>query len=265
MREIVNDGRIAYLDEFALRGEVHAIVQECAPGVRDELITESSDLTVKDQTLKIHVCKAEDGHSWGVVAATALESDEPVLDDIDTSNSVDFANLVQGAEQLDGLGLLALGGDKLGWETLLEVDGDLGGLIGSVPGIVCHDPHVIWWAVRWVLQNASFIRAVSHVLVHAPWLSLGCNNGNVGLLAVVEEIVAARKAFVEFGVPPWGNDLDAGLNGEESEFEADLIVALACAAVADEVAVLALGGPHLATSNHWAGETGSEEVAVRCC
>jgi len=47
---------------------------------------------------------------------------------------------------------------------------------------------------------------------------------NAMLLSVVEEIVTARVLLEELGITPWGNDLDRGLNGVESELEADLVV-----------------------------------------
>jgi hypothetical protein len=39
------------------------------------LITESTDLTIEDETLKIDVGAAEAGKTWGLVASTGLETD----------------------------------------------------------------------------------------------------------------------------------------------------------------------------------------------
>jgi len=42
---------------------------------------------------------------------------------------------------------------------------------------------------------------------------------------VVEKVIAAGEAFVEFGDTPWSDDFDSRLDGVEGELEADLVVA----------------------------------------
>jgi hypothetical protein len=103
---------------------------------------------------------------------------------------------------------------------------------------------------------------VCHVLVHAPGLALGAGDGDALLSSVVEEIVAALEAVVEDGVPPGCEDLDARLESVECELEADLIVALASAAVGDGEAALLLGDGDLSAGDDGAGEGGTEEVCV---
>ena len=39
------------------------------------MITESTDLTVKDKSLKVNVGAAEAGETWGLVASAGLETD----------------------------------------------------------------------------------------------------------------------------------------------------------------------------------------------
>jgi hypothetical protein len=39
------------------------------------LITESTDLTIKDETFEINVGAAEAGKTWGLVASTGFETD----------------------------------------------------------------------------------------------------------------------------------------------------------------------------------------------
>ncbi len=40
-----------------------------------ELITESADLTVEDETFEIDVGSTEAGKTWGLIASTGLETD----------------------------------------------------------------------------------------------------------------------------------------------------------------------------------------------
>jgi hypothetical protein len=74
---------------------------------------------------------------------------------------------------------------------------------------------------------------VCEVLVHGPRLGLGRADWDAGGRGIVEEVVAALEAVVEDWVSPWREDDDGGLKGVEGEFEADLIIALAGAAVRD--------------------------------
>ena len=82
------------------------------------------------------------------------------------------------------------------------------------------------------------------------------------LLSIVEEILPALEAVAEFGQPPWRNDLDGRLECVESQLEADLVVALACAAVRDESAAFLLRNADLCAGDDWAGQRGPEEVAA---
>lgn len=48
-----------------------------------------------------------------VITATALETDEAVLDNINTANTVGVAELVESVEELNGVGVCLLGSDEL--------------------------------------------------------------------------------------------------------------------------------------------------------
>lgn len=133
----------AVLDELALGREVHAVVQLVAPVVGDELVAQVADLRVHDETLEVQVGEAQDRHGGRVVAAAGLEADEAVLDNVDAADAVHVAELVERDEELDRLGVGLVGGDELGGDTLLEVDGDVGGLVGGDEGRLGHGPHVI--------------------------------------------------------------------------------------------------------------------------
>jgi hypothetical protein len=72
----------------------------------------------------------------GVVATTALEADETVLDNVDTPNTVVVADLVKKLEEFQAVGdLLLVLGHNLDRNTLLKVDGELVRLVGGIGGI----------------------------------------------------------------------------------------------------------------------------------
>ena len=191
-----------------------------------------------------HVSGAQSGETGGFVAATGLDTDETVLNDINTANTVTAGNSVSGQEELDGVGdsllLASLSVLELDGDTLLEVEGEVLGLIGGGQGVLGQFPHVGGRSGIGVLQDAGLVGAVGQVLVHGPGLGLGGGDGNALLLGVVEQVLTALEALVEDGVAPRGNDLDAGLEGVEGKLEANLVVTLTSAAVGDSEAALAL-------------------------
>lgn len=103
---------------------------------------------------------------------------------------------------------------------------------------------------------------MGQVGVHAPGLRLCACDGDVVLLGIVEEVLATLELVAELRQTPWGDDLDRGLEGVESELEADLVVTLASAAVRHKVTLVLLGDADLGAGDDGAGERGAEEVAA---
>jgi hypothetical protein len=191
------------------------------------------------------VGRAQAGETGGLVAATGLDANETVLDNVDTANTVTAGNGVSSEEELDGVGsnllLAGLGVLELDGDTLLEGESEVLGLIGGGQGILGQLPHVGGRSGIGVLQDTGLVRAVGQVLIHRPGLRLGRSDGNSLLRGVVEQVLTALEALVEDGVAPRGNDLDVGLESVECKLEADLVVTLTGAAVGDGEAALALG------------------------
>jgi hypothetical protein len=79
---------------------------------------------------------------------------------------------------------------------------------------------------------------------------------------IVEEVLPALEAVAELGQPPRRNDLDGRLESVECKLEADLIVALAGAAVGNKVTALLLGNSDLCASDDWTSQTGAQKVAT---
>lgn len=180
----------------------------------------------------------------GLVAATRLDTDETVLDNVNTANTVTTGNGVCGQEQLDrvgdGLLLAVLGEIKLNGDTLLEVHDEVLGLLRGLQRVRGQLPHVGRRSGVGVLQNTGLVRAVGQVLVHTPGLGLGRGHRDTLLGGIVEEGVTAGETVVEDGVTPRGDDLDVGLESIEGKFEANLVVALTSAAVRNSDGALPL-------------------------
>lgn len=164
--------------------------------------------------------------------------------DINTANTIPTCNGVGSQENVhrvgDNLLVAALGVLNLHRDTLLEVHNEVLRRVRGSKRVLGQLPHVAGRSRVRVLQDTGLVRAVGQVLVHTPRLRLGGGNGDALLGGVGKQIVTALEAVVEDGVAPRGVDLDIGLQGVESKLEADLVVALAGAAVRDGKAAFSL-------------------------
>jgi hypothetical protein len=212
------------------------------------------------------VCGAQASETRGLVAAARLDTDETVLNNVDTADTVTAGDGVGSQEDVNSIRssllLAVLGVLELNGKTLLEVDGEILRLVGSGKRVDSELPHVGGRSDIRVLQNTSLIRAVGQILVHTPGLGLGGSDGDTLLSGVGKEIVATGEALVETGVTPRSDDLDVGLESVEGELETDLIVTLAGTAVGDSKASFPLGNFDLCTSNDGTSQRGTEEVDV---
>lgn len=210
----------------------------------DELVTQGTDLTVHDKTLEIDVRSTEKSETRSLVAATRLDTDETVLDDINTANTVAAGNGIGSQEQLDRVGdsllLAALSVIELHGNTLLEVHNKVLRLLRGLQRVNSQLPHVGGGGGVRVLEDTGLVRAVGQVLVHTPGLGLGRGHRNVLLGGIVEQGVTASEAVVENGVTPRCDNLDVGLQGVESQLETNLVVALTGAAVRNGSSALPL-------------------------
>ena len=198
---------------------------------------------------------SEDGKTGSLVAATRLDTNETVLDNVDTTNTVAASNLVSSKEQLHGVSdsLVTLVGD-LSRNTLVEVNDEVLRGIGGISGINSELPHVLGGSGVGILKNTGLEGNVSKVLVGRPGLSLGLSNRDTLGSSVFKKILAANKSLDEFRITPRSNDLDIGLQGVESKLESDLIVTLTGATVGDSEAALLAGNIDLSASNNGTSE-----------
>lgn len=196
----------------------------------------------------------------GLVASSGLDTDEPVLNDIDTSNTVFPAKSIESIENVHGVGIfLSTLDGHLGGETGGEVDGDTVGSGGSSVDGGGQLPHVGGRGGVGVFEDASFVGSVKHVFVGGPGLGSGLGDGDVVLGGVGEEGTTAGEAVVELcieqngksqdgmgslqcvkvlcaltGDTPRSDDFDVGLEAVEGKLETDLVVTLARATVSNK-------------------------------
>lgn len=167
----------------------------------DELITHGSNVSVQGHSLEVHVGDSEDGSGGRLVTSSRLDTDESVLDDIDSSNTVLSGEGVQRKKDLDSVGnTFAVGGSgDLDGDTLEELDSDLLGLFGGLLGGGGQLPHVIGRSLVGVLKDTSLVRDVEEVLIGRPGLGSSLDNGDTVLGGVLEESGSSSESLVELG------------------------------------------------------------------
>jgi hypothetical protein len=200
---------------------------------------------------------SENGSGRRLVTSSGLDTDESVLDNINSSNTVLSSKGVKGQEDLDSVGnALSVGrGSDLDGNTLEELDSDLLRGLGSLLGRSGELPHVIGRSLVGVLEDTGLVRNVEEVLVGRPGLGSSLDNGDTVGSGVLEESGSTGESLVElWGLAglqtgqiaklrtrqsPRGNDVDVGGKTVERKLESDLIVALSGTTVRDEACLSA--------------------------
>lgn len=154
-------------DEFPLGSEPVTVVQDLRELEGNELITESTNIPIESQTLKVDVSGTQDGSTWRLVASTGLNTDESVLDDVDTTDTVLTSESIESKEDFHtiGVSLLLVRDGDLDRETCLELDRDLLGGGGGVLGRDGEFPHVYGRCSVGVFEDTGLVGDVEQVLI----------------------------------------------------------------------------------------------------
>ena len=200
----------------------------------------------------------ENGAARGLVDAPVLHADEPVLHDVDDADAVGPADGVELCDDLAGLHLLAVQGHG---GAGLKVDGHIGGLIRGLQGGDAHLQEaglLVLGLVGGVLQVQALVAQVPEVLIL----------GVVGLPADLQRhlvglgVVDLLLPGLDVPLPPGGDDLHLGGEALDGQLEADLVVALAGAAVGDGVGALRHGDLRQLLADDGPGEGRAQEVGL---
>src|SRR5579872_655239 len=162
--------------------------------------------------------------AWSLIAATRLDTDEAVLDEVNASDGVAAADFVQDRNQSHGIELHIIDGN---WNALFKADGDRLGLVRRFLRRYRHLPGGVQWTVAGVFQFPTLMAQVPEVAIAAVNLFAAGGNGNSMRFGVVEAIFARLQS----PFAPRSNDLQFRSDGLVSMLKTDLIVALAGAAV----------------------------------
>ena len=115
--------------------------------------------------------------------------------------------------------------------ALLEIDGDFAFAFRAGAGIQRQHEQIFRRRLRRIFQNSAFVAHVPDIAVAAVDLFGRRGDRNVALFRVSNGVVPG----LDIPFTPWSNDLQLRSEGFVRQFEPDLIVAFAGAAVRDGI------------------------------
>ena len=205
--------------------EPQAVIDDLGPLLVDAVL-ELERRGVEAERLErvVHVDERE--RRGALVALVALDAHHAVLDHVEAAVAVLAADLVELHDERQQFHRLAVERDGL---ALLEADHDLLGRVRRVLRRRRHRPDVCGRLVPGVLEDAALDRAAPEVVVDRVGLGRRRRDGNAVALGPVHLLLAREEVPLAHG----RQDLEAGVERVDARLEADLVVALARAAVRD--------------------------------
>src|SRR5690625_1954988 len=234
------------------RREPLAVVDQLGPALVHGLL-EAGLLALDGDVLKLLVGGDERDRAGGLVHLAGLDAHEPVLDDVDPAHALGAGAAV---ELLDGLQRGHRHAVERDGDALLEGDDDLVGhrREGRVVGVAVD---VLGRRVPDVLEEPGLDGPAPHVLVDGEGVVLRRLDRQVVALGVVDGDVAGEGEVVDRR-----QALEVRGQGGDAHLEADLVVALAGAAVGHGGGAELAGGAHEVLDDHRAGQRRDHRVAV---
>src|SRR5690606_5456275 len=234
------------------RGEPLAVVDQFAPALLD-LPLVAGQFALDGDVLQLLVGGDQGDGAGRLVHLAGLDADEAVLDHVDPADALGARPLVELLDRLEHGDRLAVDGHR---DALLEADDDLVGLTGEgrVLGVLVD---VLDRGVPDVLEEAGLYGAAEDVLVDGVRRLLGGRDGQALVLAEGDGLVAGHGVVADRG-----DALQVGGEGDDAGLEADLVVALAGAAVGDRGRAVLLRGGHQVLDDGGPRQRGDQRVAV---
>jgi len=154
-------------NELPFGSEEVTVVQDSTEFDGGELVPQGTDISVQGKAFQINMGDSQDGGTRRLVASSRFDTDESILNDIDSANTVFPSQSVECQEYIYTISVLFCISRHHDFDrkTAFEFNGnELGSLWGFFGGSGKF-PHVCRWGGVGVLEYTSFIRDVEKVLV----------------------------------------------------------------------------------------------------
>ena len=191
-----------------------------------------------------------------LIALTALEAHQTILDQVETAKAVVTRDLVEGDDDLGELHLLAVDGDGLAG---LKLNLGIRRGVGRVLGVLGHNPGVIERLVPGILQVTALNGATPQVVVDGVGVVVGTlgNRHVVGMC--VGDLVGTA---LQVPLANRGDNLELGVEGLDGSLKTNLVVTLAGAAVSDVGRAKLVSDLDKLLGEQRAGQGGEQRILV---
>src|SRR5690606_12705371 len=220
-----------------------------------QLVFQVGDFTVQGDGLDGAVSLEHDGAAGGFVAAAGLHAHVAVLHDIQATDAVLAANLVQVSQHFGRAHLLAINGDDV---ALAVGQLDVGWSVRRGFRRLGPAPHVLFVLGPGVFQHATFIGDMQQVGIHGVrrFLLAVALDRDLVLGGIVHQLLARQQ--VPFA--PGSDDFDARLERIGAQFETHLVVTLAGGAVGNGVSAGFVGDFDQTLGDQRTGNRSAQQV-----
>ena len=202
------------------------------------------------------MCSVKDSSAGCFINASGLHTNETVLNQVNKTDAVLAAELIEGGNQLNTVHFLAV---NSGGDTLFKVDSYICSLIGSLFGRYAQLKEAFLVVLRLVcgiLKVKTLVGKVPDVLILGVVGLTGYLKRNVVCLCVVDLFVTG----LDGPFSPGSDDSHIGSKSLDSKLKSYLVVALTGAAVADSVSTLCNSDLSNSLCDDGTCKRGTEEV-----
>ena len=220
------------------------------------MIFEGERPPVEHQLLELTVGHPEHRATRCLVHTAGLHPHQPILNHVRSSHTVGAGQLVQPLDKSYGT---EGHGVQRHRRSLLESYAHLLRGIGGFGRITSDEIQVVGWRGVGILEHTAFVGAVPQVTVHRKRLLGARLHGDVSFREVGEQLFAPA----ERPLAPRRDHLEVGGERLVGELEADLVVALAGAAVGERGRPRLTSGRHLPPCHNRARHGGTEQIRAR--
>src|SRR5699024_4477801 len=242
--DIAVDVALGVLDEgvqgLLQGGEPLAVVDQLRPAVADGAL-ETGLLALEGDALELLVGGDQRHRAGCLVVLAGLDAHQAVLDSVDAADALGAGAAVHLLDGLQGVDGTTVDRDR---DAALEGDDDLVGhrREGRIVGVA---EDVLGGLVPDVLEEPGLDGTAPHVLVDRERVVLGGLDRQALAFGVLDGLVAGQGE-----VANRGDALQLGGERGDRDLEADLVVALAGAAVGDRAGTILLGGLDQVLGDH---------------
>mmetsp|Transcript_9705 Transcript_9705/g.58851 ORF Transcript_9705/g.58851 Transcript_9705/m.58851 type:complete len:269 (+) Transcript_9705:1802-2608(+) len=193
--------------------------------------------------------------TWRLVHSTGLHPDKAALHDVDATNAVVSAQLIELGEEVSRPKLFTIDSD---WIAILELDFHVGRLVWCCFRAHRARKHALIWFHPWILKCIAFVRNVKEVCISGVrgFSTFGVWHWN----ALRFRITTKLGARVEIPLSPGGYHFNVWFECIVPKLKPNLVIPFTCCTMRNSICSHHFGYLNLSLRNERSGNRGSQKV-----